>query len=322
MTERRYAAFGFVVLIAVALLAPTHAALAQEQSKAEEIASNAWNMLLQGRLEDGLEELDKAIDEDKNHAMAWYYRGFALANLQRMNEAHASFLRAAELGPGWGDAHRMAAVSAVDTGNLDVAWDQAIKAHQAGVDMTQAFQSLQTRSRAPDDLDQQLNAVRVFVGPLNTEKLAARLDNPFTRAVDTGDGPTSTVEVQRGQLVDPRSTSASLATGVGKRLITESQADFFQLLQQTRRSLAASRSFGLVPRQEMARYLLMIEVDELAESGPKRLEGYLKLYDPRSGEEVYRRVLELRNISSRSDLNADLERYVAYLEEWLAQRGR
>ena len=42
---------------------------------------------------------------------------------------------------------------------------------------------------------------------------------------------------------------------------------------------------------------------------------------PRSGEEAYRRLLELRNIASLADLNADIERYVDFLEEWLRNRS-
>ena len=77
---------------------------------------------------------------------------------------------------------------------------------------------------------------------------------------------------------------------------------------------------GVAQRQEMADFLMVIEVDELGAGDRKSLRGYIKLYDPRSGEEVYRRVLELNNIASLSDLNRDMERYIDYMEEWLKNR--
>jgi tetratricopeptide (TPR) repeat protein len=279
---------------------------------ADEFVLSARQLIDNRQFEAALQELDRALEEDENHASAHYLKGIALGNLGREREALDEFVLASELNPGWADAHRWAAVAALNTRNLDIAWDQAIKAHQAGVDMSQELSRLLTMERAPEDLDLQLDAARVFVMPLDTEKLSAREDNPWSVDVVGGGGG--------GGVTDPFNTSATRATNVGDTQITQSQSDFFNLLTQTRRSLADSKLFGVVPRQEMADFLLVIEVDRLGDTGQKTLEGYLKLYDPRSGEEVYRRVLELRNISSLADLNADLERYIDYMEQWLRER--
>ena len=73
----------------------------------------------------------------------------------------------------------------------------------------------------------------------------------------------------------------------------------------------------------MAQYLLVIEIDEMGASGgsQKPVRGYIRLIDSRSGEEAYRRLLELRNIASLADLNADMQRYVDFMEEWLRNRS-
>lgn len=285
------------VLVVVVVLPAT----ALGQSKAAEITQKTWEGLQAGTvgLEDGLKELDKAIEEDESYAPAWFYRGFVFANLQRMQEAHESFLMAAELNPGWGPAHNMTAISARDTGKLDVAWEHAIKAHQSGMDMAEMFQGLQTMGRSPDDLEDQLAAKRVFVAPINTEKFEQQVVNPFT------------------------SGSASDATGRGQSILSQAQADLFRLLYQTRKSLANSRAFGLVQRQDMADYVLVIEVDNIGGNPSRRpLRGYIRLLDSRSGEEAYRRPLQLRNIASLGDLNGDLERYVNFLEVWAAEVAR
>ena len=299
-------------LVAVAVFAAVLAGTAHAQSPAVDMTNKARQLLVERQFQPALAELDKAIASDASYPVAYYLRGFALANMGRSREALDAFVMAADLNPGWGDAHRMAAVTAINTGALGIAWDQAVKAHQAGADVGDTFNRLLAMERAPGDLDQQLGAARIFVMPVDTEKLAARQDNPFGTAVVGGGG---------GAITNPFNTSTSRSTNVGGQQIAESQSQFFDIVRQTRRSLADSKSFGVVASQEMAQFLLVIEIDELGRGAQKSLEGYIKLYDARSGEEAYRRRLELRNIDSRADLNADLERYVDYMEEWLRNRA-
>lgn len=279
---------------------------------ADQLVESARQLITNRQFEAALQELDRALEADDENASAQYLKGIALGNLGRQREAMDAFVKASELNPGWAEAHRWAAVAALNTRNLEVAWEQAIKAHQAGVDMSAELSRLLTMERAPEDLDLQLAALRIFVMPLNTEKLDARYDNPWSVPATGGDPGTG--------IPDPFNTSATRATNVGGQQITESQSEFYNLLTQTRRSLADSKLFGVVPRQEMADFLMVIEVDRLGDGAQKSLDGYIKLYDPRSGEEVYRRVLELRNISSLADLNADMERYIGYMEQWLKNR--
>ncbi len=310
-----------VAILAVCLNAqPALAQLSAELTERGRLA------LTNRQFDTALSDLDKAIEADAANPLAHYYRGVALGNVGRERDALGAFLRAAELNPGWGEAHRMATIAALNTRNLPVAWDQAVKAHQSGSDIGDSINRLLALEKAPGDLDEQLAAARVFVMPLNTEKLEARQDNPFGREVLSGGGTAADIGVGGGGgggIIDPFATSASRSTNVGGRQVAESQGDFYSLLMQTRRSLADSRYFGVVPRQDMAQYLLVIEIDEMGGSGgsQKPIRGYIKLIDPRNGAEAYRRLLELRNIASLADLNADMERYVDLMEEWLRNRS-
>lgn len=327
---KRHIVWHGALVFALVSLALSSSAWAQ--SAVVEQTDAAQQLIAEGQFERALADLDGIIADEGAYAPAHYLRGIALGNLGRESEALAAFVLASELNPGWGAAHRLAAIAAINTRNLPVAWEQAVKAYQAGEDVSASFNQLLAMERAPADLDAQLAAARIFVMPLNTEKLAAEQDNPWGVDVLAGGGAAGAATAAvtgggtagggggggGGSIVNPFNTSATRATNPGGEKISRSQSSFFNLLQQTRRSLANSRSFGVVAQQEMAQYLLAIEVDTL-DAG--KMRGYLKLYDPRSGEEEYRRVVELRNINSLADLNADLERIVGYMEKWLSNRA-
>ena len=66
---------------------------------------------------------------------------------------------------------------------------------------------------------------------------------------------------------------------------------------------------------------MLVEIAEMGGASGNAVKGHLKLVDPRSGEEAYRRVLELKNISSLAELNSEIERIVNLLEEWLLDRS-
>jgi len=297
-----------VLTVAAMISVVLSPALAQE-SAAEQV-EEARRLIAGRQFEEALRDLDAVVQANEAYAPAHYLRGVALGSLGREREALDAFVKATDLNPGWDEAHRLATIAAINTRNLPVAWDQAIKAYQAGADISESLNRLLAMEKAPSDLDAQLSAARIYVMPLNTEKLAAEQQNPWGVDVISGGGG--------GGIPDPFNVSASRATNQGGEKITRSQSSFFNLLAQTRRSLANSRYFGVVPQQEMAQYLMVIEADQL-DGG--ELRGYIKLYDARSGEQAYRRVLELRNINSLADLNFDLERYIDYMEVWLRERA-
>ena len=76
-------------------------------------------------------------------------------------------------------------------------------------------------------------------------------------------------------------------------------------------------------RQDIAQYILIIKVDEIGEEMEERpLEGVLYLLDSQSGEESFRRRIQMDDIVSLSSINRDLDRIVGNMEEWAAERQR
>jgi hypothetical protein len=176
--------------------------------------------------------------------------------------------------------------------------------------MSDAFEGLKTMGPAPEDLDVQLSARRVWVAPMNVEKYLAHSENPFGRAIS----PDADVN-------NPDNVSNTKATGVGARVINESAADRASVMRRTRQRLADSRMFGLVNQQDQAQYLLVVEAEEIGEDNTNRpLEGNLILLDARSGEQVHRIRFRMNNIASESAINRDLDRIVGLLEDWAEEQ--
>ncbi len=279
------------LLIAVfaALFLPLAASAATRQAQPQESAALervgvAERLLSEGKSEQALAAIDELLAEDEEFDGAWFVGGVALGRMGRYAEARDYFVRATEITPGWGEAHRLASIASADIGDLDASWDHAVKAHQAGVDMSDAFAELRAISSAPEDIEEQLGAATVFVAGFDS--------TTFER------GGTN--------------TSA-------KGILTASAGDRFALLQEMRRQLAAARSFGLVPRQERAQYMMVIDIDTM---NTRQLRGVLKLLDTRSGEEAYRRRIDLADISSTAYLARELNRIVSLMEDWAKERQR
>ena len=114
--------------LALAFVAPALAsALVSQQAEASAQLTEQGRLAFVNRQFDvALSDLNKAIEADASNPHAHYYRGLVLGNLGREREALDAFLKAAELNPGWGEAHRMAAVAALNTSNLPIAWEQAV----------------------------------------------------------------------------------------------------------------------------------------------------------------------------------------------------
>ena len=277
--------------LALAFVAPALAsALVSQQAEASAQLTEQGRLALVNRQFDvALSDLNKAIEADASNPSAHYYRGLVLGNLGREREALDAFLKAAELNPGWGEAHRMAAVAALNTSNLPIAWEQAVKAHQAGADISESINQLLALEKAPGDLDDQLAAARVFVGGFDTS-------------------------------VFDRDGSRMGA----KAILAQAAADLFSFQQAARETLSESAAFGLVQRQESAQYIMMFEIEFLTDTlngSPRRLSGVLRLVDARSGETADRRRINFADISSLSYLNREWRRIIGLMEEWAAERG-
>ena len=277
--------------LALAFVAPALAsALVSQQAEASAQLTEQGRLAFVNRQFDvALLDLNKAIEADASNPSAHYYRGLVLGNLGREREALDAFLKAAELNPGWGEAHRMAAVTALNTSNLPIAWEQAVKAYQAGAEISESINQLLALEKAPGDLDDQLAVARVFVGGFDTS-------------------------------VFDRDGSRMGA----KAILAQAAADLFSFQQTARETLSESAAFGLVQRQESAQYIMMFEIEFLTDTlngSPRRLRGVLRLVDARSGETVDRRRIDFDDINSLGYLNREWRRIVGLMEEWAAERG-
>ncbi len=295
--RRTAALFTVLSFLAVGLVVQ-----AQQQSEEMQVVLAAEQLLQQQKPAEALAEVQKALEINEEFAPAYFISGHAHAGLGEDQEALNSFLKAAEYQPGWGDAHRQVSFFAARLNDLDTSWEHAIKAHQAGTDMSDAFEGLQSMAEAPDDLDAQLAAYRIFVGPFDT--------TVFEESGDTA--------LQGGA-----NSSATSRTDRGARIVQEAAGDIFGYQQEARRQFADSRSFGLVARQDAAQYIFVTEVDSLSDNiSRRRMRAVVKLVDARSGEEAYRRRIDFGNIVSRGDLNRDFTQLMNFMEEWAGEQQR
>jgi len=297
--SRRQAAC-LIVILAIFVALP--AAPAQQQSEEMQIVVAAEQLVQQQKPDEALAELQKIFDETDAFAPAYFVAGLAYAAKQQPQDAYDNMVKATEYQPGWGAAHRQASMYAADMGNLDLSWEQAIKAHQAGTDMSDAFAGLQTMTEVPGDLDAQLAAYRVFVGPFDT--------TVFEESGDTA--------LQGGA-----NSSATSRTDRGTRIVREAVGEIVNYQQIARRQFAESRAFGLVQRQDQAQYIFVTELDSLQDNmSRRRMRGVVKLVDAQSGEEAFRRRVDFANIVSSGDLNRDFTQLMTFMEEWALEQQR
>jgi len=116
-----------------------------------------------GEVDEALVELGLALRADPYSWDAYYHRGGALILAGELNDAQQALLRAAELSPGRGNVHKLASKVSLELGDHQTAWDQAIRAHQAGGDMREELLLLRQETTAPSDLQEHLQAPRLFI---------------------------------------------------------------------------------------------------------------------------------------------------------------
>ncbi|MFQ5744119.1 MAG: tetratricopeptide repeat protein [Acidobacteriota bacterium] len=330
---------GISVLMGLAILAAPPASA--DMKKAQKHLAKGVEELQKGNAEKGLREFEKAIKEEPKLAVAHFYAGMASGQLRKYAQAFEHFVDAAELSPGYGEAHKQATITAFYQGKYEDSWEQAILASQAGIDMAQAFTELRGKADPPADFEQRLQAPRVLIGDVDIEALTGR-DSSLISGRQAVRGAEDIKADERGGGVggDPVTGAAGAASDPfsgadriarpraqfglpsGASLAGQLQGELSGVARQFGMALLRSPGFGVVPKAELATYVLRIKVDDVGEDEPRLLVGFVKLLDPESGAELYSRPLELRNISSVSDLRNDIDRYVGYMEQWLRAQER
>ncbi len=210
---------------------------------------------------------------------------------------------------------------------FDDSFAHAIRAAQAGVDVSDAFARLEAMAEPPEDWRQLLQVPRVFVSSIDTEDL--RFQAPAFSA-------NSGADRQSAPPVDPFA-EVSVPTSTNPQFRESSrpvrrpgwfEAQFHGVWRQFGVEFTSSSAFGVVPRPELATYVFFIKADAFRDGD---VEGFAKLLDVLTGEEVYSRPISLGGILSvpnataasmmAPELRTEIARHVGYLEQWLRETG-
>ncbi len=296
------AAIAVLGAITISLAVEPLGAEAAQSSRAVSRTERAVKYISDNRPTEALKELDLAIEDDPEYWEAHYQRGRLLGQMQRMDEALPSLLRATELNPAMAHAHELAAIAAWETDEYEVAWDQVIQAHLGGAQVEERIQRMAGVRPPPDDFMERITAPRGFVLPLDLEEIQTRAELPFDR---------------NAQVRDDENRSGIPENILGRDLAIETAAEQVDVLTAFSNALADSRVYGVVSDPRLAEYMLRISVDELAERPPRRMEGFLDLVGRESGISGYRTAFTFRDIGSKGVLRGEIARLVDDMGDWL-----
>lgn len=277
-----------------------------DTTEAARLTESAVEKIDAGELVAALDDLELAIEADQEYWEAWYQKGRALGLLQQFPESRDALLQAAELNPGHGHTHRLAALAASQAEDYETAWDQAIRASLAGQDMNQMFVDMFYKSPPPDDFEVRIKAATVFVASSQTDEIDALADLPYNSNPQSGGSGT---------------ISGRPAYTMGSDRVNENAADILRMERAFRNVLSDSPYFGVVVDPQWAKYILVVSIDELGERSPVHLDGYVRLYDVVSGDAVWFRSIELDDITSQSVTHGELARLTNLMSLWLRKEA-
>ena len=291
----------FLLFVAIASAAPLAIAAVvpaglEQQEKALEHNENGKRLLSEQKLEEAVEEFDKAIEEDETFWEPYYQRGRALANLGRMEEAKQSFLGGAQMNPAHAHNHLLAGIAALNVNDFDTSWDQLIRAHLAGNADAQGFiDRLRQAAAPPPDFDLRMGAWRVFVAGVDTRDLVAGGTMPVDRF-----GRNAEDDIQE--------------------VLGRMQPDLTALQRHVANAISDSPGFGVVASLDLAEYVMVISPDTIDDSRRPSMTGYLRLYEANVTEAVYSRQVEFRDLSASGQVSATLTQIMNQLESWRRER--
>ena len=299
---------GTIVAIMLAVsLSSSVAAARQDTEESIELTGRAAELIKENRLGEAFSLLEQAVEADDTYWETYYQMGRVFALRDDYLMAREMLLKASRLNPGHAHTHRLAWEAAYRIGDYENAWDQAIRASLAGVDMNQWFMEMYAKSDPPLDFEQRINSPKIFVAAVETGEVFARNQLPFNRNPATGG--TGTI-----------SGRPAYAEGVNRA--NENAFNLARVRKNLRDAVFRAPYLGNVIDLEAADYILGISVDSLAESEPVWMEGYLRLYDTSTGEAVYFKSFRLRDISSETILFGEMERQMVDLQKWSMERNR
>jgi tetratricopeptide (TPR) repeat protein len=138
---------------------------------AEDIVRDSVGLLNDRLAQDAVQQLDLAIRLDPRYWTIYLQRARAWLQMQQPERARDDLLIALALHPGIGSVHALLGRTSYGLGEYDLAWHHAIRAYQDDAQVAVLLRALQEVSTAPADLQEQLQASRLFVdvGPTPDE---------------------------------------------------------------------------------------------------------------------------------------------------------
>ncbi len=298
----------------LAVAVPAPAQQDREVRALQQQIQRAQEYIDQGEPEYALDMLEDVLETDGTQWVAHYLKGMAYGQQGDEREALESFLAADEQHPGVPDVYFMAGIASFGIGDYETCWEQTILAHQAGRDMRKEIEQLREVSEPPDNLEERINAPRIFVGQLDTTvtEQNASMESALTRV----QGELAVVPHQIAQaLRDSTSLGLVRSRHVADYILVASIADYG----------GAARASLYQPADEVDTRESRTEAvnsNYTRQAGLRRgtgrhsLTGLLELLDADTDKVTFSLPMALADITSIGDLTRDLRRHVELLEYW------
>lgn len=242
--------------------------------------------LARGDTAEALVEFNLALESDPYSWEAHFLSGQALMRAGQMQGAQRALLSAAGLGPGRGQVHGFACRVSIALEDYETAWDQAIRAQQAGIDTTAELVLLRQRSAAPANLEERLRAPTIRIGRYRVFDL---VEQAAMRSVS---------------LVLSQELSDEPDIGL---IDQEALADYWLVIQLEKLSEEAPRQ--LEADLELWESAPMVDLQRM--TGP---DGTLL-----EGEPLHRKGIKLSDIEDLDAVAAEMAPYIADLRSRLAE---
>jgi len=286
-----------LALLSVLFLITAGPAAAQN-GDAIEATNVAAKMIQEDRLAEAVEQLDRVIEKSPGYWEAHYQRGRALALMDRMEEARDALVQATALNPGFAHGHYLAWLAAFNLEDYRTAWEQAVSAELAGLDMSEQFPKLAAVSETPDDILERLGAPHVFVAPFSTDDLEGQSQLPYNR----------NPKVEKNRISErPDAIQGSFR-------LQEAAPELLELGRQIRHAIQRAPYLGLTLDPRDATVYVKLAIDVIGERSPRQLEGTLQAISVETGQVRWQRDIVLRDIASVGAIVPQLERYIGEMQ--------
>ncbi len=307
-----------------ATLPPTPvAAMAQEAARElqEQTIRRAQWHIQHDEADFALRLLEDLLNEDDEVWTAQFLRGMALGQLGKERGALEAFLLADDLNPGVADVYVWAGIASFGIGDYDTCWEQTIRAHQAGRNMSLEIEQLKEVADPPSDLARRLRAPRAFLAEMDTS--VRQHNTGLDAALLLGQGELFTVQQQLGQAVrDSRAFGLVRARGLADYVIGLTVSDYGNAAYSGSETKPDNLPAEVVDPDIMSPHANpLTHLSGTEEPLAHALEGQLELVNTVTGAVAFSVPLIIEDVTSVGDLSRELRRYVGYLERWAQENG-